>query len=161
MKVTRIAGKTDQTDCNHSFNNTFNYTNYTSSICKQGIMMSSLWYCGTILTDCLHEWLVYGRKGFCWRLQIIKTRQKKQGPQTYGPIACSGWGLHMAYLNKWNKENGKSSVQNQKILKKLFNFFLWILNLHLQASLSGLEIEWFSLYVRSTWVSHYLLRQLT
>lgn len=62
----------------------------------------------------------------------------------------------MIYLKNWNKGSCKSSVQNgKKELAHMENIAC------LQAALTGLEIEWFTLYVRSISVSHFLFTELT
>lgn len=109
MKATRVARKTDQTDCYLSFNYIFSFSNYTSSTCEQGTVLCSLWYCAAVAPFLLIVFMnnIHGRGGCYWRLQVTKRRQKKQSSWTYGPIACLGWGLHLIYLKNWNKENCK------------------------------------------------------
>lgn len=59
----------------------------------------------------------------------------------------------MIYLKNWNKGNCKSSVQNgKKELAHMENIIAC-----LQVVLTGLEIEWFTLYVRSISVSLFFI----
>lgn len=79
MKATRVARKTDQTDCYLSFNYIFSFSNYTSSTCEQGTVLCSLWYCTAVAPFLLIVFMnnTHGRGGCYWRLQGHQEKAEK------------------------------------------------------------------------------------